>query len=190
MSRLPSLHRDDLDDEGRDLYDLLLGSRRAKEGHQGPLPGPYNAWVYAPKIGRQLETLRVLLRNDMTLDRSLIELAIIVTGAYYRAEFEWWVHSAMARKNGVSPDIVDAIARDEPPPLVTNEQRAVYSVARQLAERGRVDDTAYSLARSVLGDRRMVELVTLCGYYALVSITLNAFEVELPDGVAPQWNAP
>jgi len=65
----------------------------------------------------------------------------------------------------------------------------VYSVARQLAERGRADDTAYSSARSVLGDRRMVELVTLCGYYALVSITLNAFEVELPDGVAPQWKA-
>jgi len=63
-------------------------------------------------------------------------------------------------------------------------------VARQLTERGQVDSAAYTAARRLLGDAGMVELVSLCGYYTLVSFLLNAFTVPLPPGVAPTWGRP
>ena len=51
-----------------------------------------------------------------------------------------------------------------------------------------IGDT-YDAARDLLGDRGVVEIVTLCGYYTLVSFTLNAFDVALPPGEAPTWPA-
>ena len=63
----------------------------------------------------------------------------------------------------------------------------MHAVARQLVEDGHVDQATYDAARQLLGDRGVVELVTLCGYYTLVSFTLNAFDVALPPGEAPAW---
>ena len=34
----------------------------------------------------------------------------------------------------------------------------------------------------LLGERGVVEVIGLCGYYTMVSMTLNTFEFELPEG--------
>jgi 4-carboxymuconolactone decarboxylase len=115
-------------------------------------------------------------------------VAIITVGAHWQAEFEWWAHSRMALHHGVSPAAVEAIAAGETPSL-PDDERVVYAVARQLVERGHVDVDAYDAARGLLGDRGIVELVTLCGYYTIVSFTLNAFDVPLPPGETPTWPA-
>jgi 4-carboxymuconolactone decarboxylase len=36
----------------------------------------------------------------------------------------------------------------------------------------------------------MVELIGLLGYYCMVSLTLNAFELGLPDNAAPELQDP
>jgi len=74
-------------------------------------------------------------------------------------------------------------------PELPDDERIVHNVASQLVQRGRVDDATYKAAHELLGDRGIVELITLCGYYTLVSFTLNAFEVPLPPGKARQWPA-
>jgi 4-carboxymuconolactone decarboxylase len=92
----------------------------------------------------------------------------------------------MALQYGVSPAAVEAIAAGETPEL-PDDERVVHAVARQLVQRGHVDETTYDAARALLGDRGIVELVTLCGYYTIVSFTLNAFDVPLPPGEEPTW---
>jgi 4-carboxymuconolactone decarboxylase len=81
--------------------------------------------------------------------------------------------------------VVDAIGRGEDPPFEADDERAVYTVARQLSSSGRLDRDAYDAAHRFLGDAGMVELVSLCGYYTLVSFVLNAFAVPLPPGAEP-----
>ena len=68
------------------------------------------------------------------------------------------------------------------------DPKVPITVARQLAETGRVGQDSYDAARQLLGDTGLVELVSLCGYYTLISFLLNAFEVPLPPGAAPTWN--
>jgi 4-carboxymuconolactone decarboxylase len=94
----------------------------------------------------------------------------------------------MAREHGVADAVVDAIGRGEDPPFEAEDERAVYTVARQLSLSGRVDPEAYQAALCFLGDAGMVELVSLCGYYTLISFLLNAFEVPLPPGAEPMWH--
>ena len=186
MNRLPLQTREALDDDGRDVWDSITATRGSVLTAEGALMGPFNAWVTAPGIGGRLAELGAALRFQSSIDRRLLEVAIITVGAHWHAEFEWWAHSRMALQHGVSPEAVEAIALGTTPPL-PDDERVVYAVARQLVEGGHVDEPTYAAARRLLGDRGMVELVTLCGYYTLVSFSLNAFDVPLPPGEEPTW---
>jgi 4-carboxymuconolactone decarboxylase len=188
MSRLPSLRRDDLDPSGQALWDRLIAGRGGQlVNDQGSLAGPFNSWVHAPEAGSRLAELGGYLRFHTSMERRLSEVAIITVGARWKAEFEWWAHARMAREHGVPDAAVDAIGRGDEPAFDADDQRAVYHVARQLADGGRVDDATYASAQALLGDAGMVELVSLCGYYTLISFLLNAFEVGLPAGEEPRW---
>src|SRR6516225_7997901 len=165
VGRLPYLSRDELGAEGQHVWDLIVGTRGSQlVNSHGGLAGPFNAFVHAPDVGQHLTSLGAVLRFGTSIERRLSEVAIITVGARWRAEFEWWAHAAMAREHGVADAVVDAIGRGEDPPFEADDERAVYTVARQLSHSGRVDQEAYDVARRFLGDAGMVELVSLCGY--------------------------
>jgi 4-carboxymuconolactone decarboxylase len=191
MSRLEELHRDQLSPEGQAVWDGIVGTRGSRlVTDQGGLAGPFNAFVHAPDVGRGLTELGATLRFGTSIDRRLSEVAIITVGARWKAEFEWWAHARMARQHGVPEAVVDAIGRGEAPPFQAEDERVVHAVASQLANGGQVDQPAYDAAHAVLGDTGMVELVSLCGYYTLISFVLNAFAVPLPPGAEPKWPRP
>jgi 4-carboxymuconolactone decarboxylase len=188
MNRLPYRSRDKLDDAAQALWDDLVATRGDQiVDEAGGLQGPFNAWVYAPNVGSRLAPVGVALRHDTSLDASLIELAILTVGAHFRAEFEWWAHSRMARRYGVSEDVIAALAAGQEPEFDDDKQRVVHQVTSELLETGRLSEATHATALSAFNDVQLVELVTLCGYYTLVSFTLNAFDVGLPAGLEPQW---
>jgi 4-carboxymuconolactone decarboxylase len=188
MTRIPYVRREELAPEGQQLWDSIVDGRGdlvVTAG--GGLAGPFNAFVTAPGAGQRLSSLGVALRFFTSIERRLSEIAIITTGARWQAEFEWWAHARLAREHGVDGAVVEAIGRGEDPPFEADDERAVYAVARQLAQSGHLDQQAYDAAHRFLGDAGMVELVSLCGYYTLISFLLNAFAVPLPPGAAPMW---
>src|SRR5580765_31081 len=138
MSRLPLRTRDALDDDGREVWDSITATRGSIVTDEGALMGPFNAWVTAPGIGGRLAELGAALRFESSIERRLLEVAIITVGAHWKAEFEWWAHSRMALHHGVSAEAVEAIARGEVPAL-PDDERIVYNVARQLVDNGHVD---------------------------------------------------
>ncbi len=188
MTRIPYLRREELGPEGQQLWDDIVSSRGSSIlAADGGLAGPFNAFVTAPGAGQRLSSLGATLRFETSIERRLSEVAIITIGARWQAEFEWHAHARMARENGVPDAVVDAIGRGEDPPFEVDDERAVYAVARQLGQSGHLDEATFGAAQRLLGDTGMVELVSLCGYYTLVSFLLNAFEVPLPPGVTPAW---
>jgi 4-carboxymuconolactone decarboxylase len=188
MSRLPRLRYDDLEPDGQKVWDAVVGSRGAQlVDADGGLVGPFNAFVHAPDVGRRLSSLGATLRFGTSIERRLSEVAIITVGARWKAEFEWYAHSRMAREHGVPDAVVDAIGAGEDPPFTDGDERTVYLAARQLTSNGHLDPEAYDAARRLLGDAGLVELVSLCGYYTLISFLLNAFEVPLPADGQPAW---
>ena len=126
MSRLPYVRRDDLDPDRQAVWDSVVGSRGDQLiNEQGGLAGPFNAFVQAPDVGRHLTALGRVLRFETSIERRLSEVAIITVGAAWKAEFEWWAHSQMARKHGVPDAVVDAIGRGEDPPFEAADERTV-----------------------------------------------------------------
>jgi 4-carboxymuconolactone decarboxylase len=188
VSRLSKLRRHELDPAGQDVWDKIVGTRSEQlVGADGALVGPFNAFVHAPDVGRRLAALGTVLRFGTSIERRLSEVAIITVGARWKAEFEWWAHAQMARDHGIPDAVVDAIGRREEPLFTSDDERTVYAVARELADAGQISQTSYDAARDLLGERGMVELVSLCGYYTLISYLLNAFAVPLPPGAPPMW---
>jgi 4-carboxymuconolactone decarboxylase len=189
MSRIPYLRRDELGPAGQQLWDNIVDGRGAQLiNADGGLAGPFNAFVTAPDAGRRISSLGAKLRFGTSIERRLSEVAIITVGARWQAEFEWWAHARMAREHGVPDAVVDAIGRGEQPPFTAADEAVVHSVAYQLSHTGQLDADAYAAAGELLGDAGLVELVSLCGYYTMISFLLNAFAVPLPPDAAPMWN--
>jgi 4-carboxymuconolactone decarboxylase len=103
---------------------------------------------------------------------------------------EWWVHARVAAESGIAPPILEAIRDGRPPVFADPQEALVYDFARELQQGGRVPEATYAAARDAFGVKGVVELTALIGYYTMVSMTLNAHGIPLPDGEADPLEAP
>ena len=117
----------------------------------------------------------------------MLEVAILVEAREWRAEFEWWAHVRLARRAGVGAEVIAAIQDEREPVFSDAGEEIAWRFSRELLTRRRVSAATYRAARERFGENGVMELVTLLGYYTLVSMTLNAFEVPLPEGQAPAF---
>ena len=191
MSRLAAVRPADATAAQREVIDAVAGGGRGRGrplgsllDERGGLAGPFNAWVHRPDLGIVAQGLGERLRFHGTLPGAAREIAILAVGAKWMAEYEWWAHARIGRREGVSGETIDAIRRGERPLLADPVEQAAYDFTAALLATGRVDAALYEATRAAVGDGGLVELVTLAGYYTLVSFTLNAFEVPLPGGEA------
>jgi 4-carboxymuconolactone decarboxylase len=161
-------------------------AEESASGKRGHLPAPLRAWLHSPEFGNRAQRLGEYLRYDTSLPPRLSELAILVTARFWTAHYEWYAHKREALKAGISATIVDAIANRATPDFDDAKDSAVYAYTRTLLTSGRVDDEVHAQAVKQIGTTGTVELVGIIGYYSLVAMTLNAFEIDLPDGVTPE----
>lgn len=190
MTRLTFLTRDELDEEQAGVWDSLVESRGGGVdlfGPHGGLVGPFNAWIHAPRIGRRLSSLGAHLRFGTSLERRLSELAICTVGAHWHAEFEFWAHARMAIEHGLGESVIGALRAGTIPEFERDDERVVHAVVHQLLDDRRVDDTTYAAAEQLLGEQGLVELASTVGYYCMISMTLNLFDVALPEGEPKNW---
>ena len=182
MTRLTPISEDDLDAEQRAFLEKLnQGPRGARQGRIG-LIGPYGVWARAPHVGESAQLLGAALRFETSLPENIKEVAICTVGAFHRARFEFAAHRRLALKAGVSEAALDSLQAGEPPALGGDEAIA-HALTDELLVRHQPSQTIFEQARDAFGERGLVELVTLIGYYCLISHTLNAFDVDLLDGM-------
>jgi len=195
MPRIPTIPAADYNAEQQALFDSITGGDRArlrpkKEflNAEGGLGGPFGPWIHSPTLGDPAQSLGAAVRFHNHLNPILREIAICVVGAHTRAEYEWWAHSNILRAEGMSDAVIDKIAARETPQFEREDEAAVYAFARELAETSQVSDDTYATARAQLDDASIVDLVITVGYYNMVSMCLNVFEIPLPDGVDPVFS--
>jgi 4-carboxymuconolactone decarboxylase len=174
------------------MWDSVLAGPRGANLERPPqaLNGPFNAWLYSPLAGTHAGALGEELRFRTSLPDGLKELAIVIAGARWRSEFEFWGHARLARKGGIPDAVIDAVRDGRRPEFDDDDQTIVYDLIHPLVTDGFVGDDSFAAAQQRFGDRGVVELVMLAGYYTMVSLTLNAFAVPLPPGVDPAWPPP
>ena len=153
-------------------------------GPRGIVEGPLRVWLHSPLLAERAQALGAFCRYGTRLPPRLSELAILVTGAFWRSGFEWAVHAPIALREGLSADVVEAIRKQERPQFHDEIEEAVYDFAIELHRDHRVSDGSYARLAGLLGTEAVVELVGILGYYTLISMTINAFDVPLPQGAS------
>eukprot|EP00946_MAST-07B_sp_MAST-7B-sp1_P001771 g1771.t1 len=171
----------------REIYDKIARSRTTGAA------GPFGPWLANPELAQHAQMLGKTCRYDLeSYDLRLSELAILVTAIHTNAPTEWTIHVEEARKAGLEESIIRAVeihganmptaVRDEvfDTELFDPVDRAVYDFVAELNREHGVSDESYWALHNMRGDLGLVELVGLVGYYGLVSMTLNTFEIEPP----------
>lgn len=147
------------------------------------LTGPFGVYVRSPGVGDAAQNLGAAVRYRTQLPENVKEVAICTVGAFYRARYEFAAHATLAAKAGVDAAVIEALRVGTTPGFVDERESLAHRVAGALLASHALDDALYDRGVEVLGETGMVELVMTVGYYCLVSLTLNAFQIPLREGM-------
>lgn len=184
MPRITLFPTPTMDEAQRAVHDRIVS------GPRGRIQGPLRAALHNPELADKWQALGALLRYSTTLTPRQSEIAILVTGRACRSPFEWYAHRLEAEKAGIETEVIEALLAQQKPSGLSAADETVWRYAVELNRDKSVGDATYAAARECFGERGVVELTALIGYYTMVAMTLNCHEIPLPEGVAPAFALP
>jgi 4-carboxymuconolactone decarboxylase len=182
ITRFPPLKADELTPAQKAWAEMIAPPpRNAKITNP-----PYRAYVRNPDLAPRLSALSDYLRWHTSLPPRLSELAILITARQWTAQYEWFAHYPLALKAGLDPAVLSAIAAGKRPENMKDDEAALYDLAMALYRDKQVPDAVYGAAREKFGERGIMDIIGIIGYYDLVSMTLITMQADAPnDSVAP-----
>ena len=184
MARISFPSPETMDEDQLRVYNKIISGRR------GRIQGPLRAALHNAELADRWQSLGELLRYNTTLTPRQSELAILVTGRACQSPFEWYAHRLEAEKIGIEAHVIEALLAQQTPAGLSPVDAAVHQFTVELNQTRSASDATYQQALALLGERALVELTALVGYYTMVALTLNAHEIPLPEGVAPAFALP
>jgi 4-carboxymuconolactone decarboxylase len=179
FSRLPVVKRDDLDEDGKRIYDELAGG----PGKTITATGPAAISLYSPKVAESIQMLNQYLRFHGVLKPRDFEVVILVVAREFDQQYEWSGHEMGARAAKVPQPLIDAIKYKKSEVGVYSERDTLLlKFANQLLHQHKLDSDVYATAVETFGRQGTLELATLIGDYAMAAIMLNATDQHLPPG--------
>ncbi|MGH8151056.1 MAG: carboxymuconolactone decarboxylase family protein [Steroidobacteraceae bacterium] len=181
FDRLPPIPPTELTPAQRHAADALV------QGRRGALFGPFVAMLRSPELLDRAQRLGEYLRYESALAPRLRELAILVTARHFRQSYEWHVHAPAALEAGLAAATLAALAAGRRPEPFAPDEAAVYDFCVELHAAKVVSDATYATAIELLGEKGLVDLCGVCGYYGLLAMVMNAARTALPAGVTMPW---
>ena len=175
MPRLPSItSKIQVAPKDHATFDAIVASR-------GAVQGPFTVFLHSPDIAGRVAHLGAYVRFEGSLDMRVRVLAAMVVAREYEALYVWGAQTGGARRLGV-PETTIAAIRDNHSRGVPPEDAQTIEFTRQLLRKHRIDDATANAMRTRLGDDEFIQLTGAIGYYALLSMTVNACELEPAEG--------
>jgi 4-carboxymuconolactone decarboxylase len=185
--RLPIIPPANLSAEQKPIYDdMRKGIAASFQGFvnvrdDGALLGPWNPWIHAPKFGKPVWELVKAMVSNPSLPAQVREVAILVTGAHFRSGYELYAHVIVAEARGLSDEKLATIVAGQRPTDLTRPEAVAYDFASALVNGGVLPELTYRAAVEQFGEQGAAELSYLIGVYCMVSVTLNTFDVPVPE---------
>lgn len=178
MARLKALAREEMDAEQQALMDEIASGPRKAPMTNGPGLG----WLRNPKAGHIAQQLGAFCRFGTGMSDDVVEIVICTTARYWSQPYEWWAHKRNGLKAGVAPEIIDAIENRTKPKFQSEKQEVAHDITKELLETKKVSQSTYDRALKTFGEKTLVELTQVVGYYSNIAIQMNCFEVAPDEG--------
>ena len=179
--RYPELRPEQMTEAQKRVYQSIAA------GPRGGVRGPFNALLRSPELADRVQRVGEYLRFGTSLPARLNELAILINARFWGSQYEWYAHRPLAEKGGLAPAVADDLARNRRPAGLQPDEAVVYEFCTALHSAHAVDDALFERAVAALGERGVMDLVGVSGYYTLVSMVLNVAEIPLPAGAPAPW---
>jgi 4-carboxymuconolactone decarboxylase len=175
--RLPKLSYEQLSPEQKTVWDEVVAGPRKK------MHGPFFAWLHSAELLSRGQNLGLYARFHSSLPKRLSELCILMMAVHWKAAGEWIDHAPIARELGIDADALEALRKGLPAKFSQPDEAAAYEFAQELLHTRDVSDDGYRRATEALGERGVLDIVAVLGYYSFIAMTMKAFAM-LPEGVA------
>jgi 4-carboxymuconolactone decarboxylase len=185
--RLPLIKPADLTAEQKPLYEDMRKGIKSNfndfkvEREDGALMGPWNPWLHEPAIGKAIWNLTLAMTANAVLPDNVRQIAILTVGARFDAAYELYAHIAVAEREGMKEERLATLVANLKPVDFAPDESVAFDVAYALSRGGTLPEPLYRLAVKIFGRHGTNELIYLIGLYALVSTTLNGFNVPVPE---------
>jgi 4-carboxymuconolactone decarboxylase len=178
--RFQPLSYDSMTPEQKKMVDSILAGPRSS------LDGPFNVLLRSPEMGDLAQKFGAFARFHSSLPPRLSEFAILMTGRQWTAQYEFQAHHKLALAAGLSPAIIDAVAAGQRPASMQPDEEAVYNFCTEVLTTKHASDASFQAAKEKFGERGVVDLMGIVGYYQFVSMLLNVDGYPLPPGTQPE----
>lgn len=178
MSRISEITEPrQIPEDQREHYDSIIASRK----HIGP---PYGQLLHCPDLAARTAHLvgYSIFTSDFPAGQK--ELVICAVARELDCTYEWAAHEGAARRAGVREEALTAVRdRTAPEGLTREEVPFVQYVQELLRPPHRVTDATFQELHDRLGDSRLAELTGIIGAYVGLACSLNAFDIQAPQGL-------
>jgi 4-carboxymuconolactone decarboxylase len=179
QDRMPEIPADKMTEAQKKASEEFVAERRA------PVAGPFVPLLRSPEVMLRAKAMGDYLRFKTPLPPELIELAILVTARQWTQQYVWMFHYPIAIKAGLSPEIIRAVAEGRQPTGMSDDEAIVHDFCVELHHNKSVSDAIYARALARFGEQGIVDLTSLNGYYAFVSMVMNVARTPPPKGSEP-----
>jgi 4-carboxymuconolactone decarboxylase len=188
--RFKQIPPENLTPEQKSLYDAIRSGPRSKVANSsaakpGPLGGPFNVLLRSPGVGDIIQKLGAEIRFKSSIPSQLNEFAICITARHWACQYEWTAHHKLALDAGLDPKIGEDLAQGRRPANMSKDQEIIYNFSKELHETHGVSDANYKAVHDRFGERGVMDLIAVNGYYTLISMVLNTDRTPLAAGTKP-----
>ena len=179
MPRIPAITtRDQVPTDGQAAFDYVVASR-------GFARSPFNIMLYSPEFAQRVAHLGAHV-FELPIPHALRRIAILAAVRENDCNYEWGVWTAAPPEEGLRPEVIGLIADRAPLSAFTDEEAVIVRFVRELLNDKWVSQPTFDAARAIFGDQGLVEVVGAIGYFTMIGLTMNCFEIEsLPQHKSP-----
>jgi 4-carboxymuconolactone decarboxylase len=177
MARIEDVKRENLSPRQQQLYDDIMRTRP-----RSGLSGPFSVWIHTPDIAEPADGLANCFRVSPKLEKRLIELIVLLMCRDATVKYAWSVHEPVARAAGLSDETIDAIRARKKPNFKRDDEALVFDVVAELQATKTLSTATFDRAKSVLGRDGLIEAVSCVGFYGMIGLVLNVFDIPPQPG--------
>jgi 4-carboxymuconolactone decarboxylase len=191
LRRFKVLTPEEMSPAQKELVEAIRsGPRAAVQGSAantggGTVGSPFNVFLRSPEMGDNLQKIGSYIRFKSSLGMRLNEMAILIVARQWTAQYEWHAHHRLAMQAGLDPKIAEDIANNRRPAGMKADEEAVYDFCRELLDTKQVSDATFKAALDKFGERGIMDLIGVAGYYTTVAMVLNVDRTPIPGDAKP-----
>jgi 4-carboxymuconolactone decarboxylase len=170
-----------LEGADRKTFERMAHARAHADG-RSELGDVYVRMFNNPAVAAKVGALGEHLRFHGVLPDAVRELVILRISTRQRFGYEWSHHQRPAKLAGISEDLIDALTAGRLPDTLPGAWRAALEAVDAVVAGRSIPAEVQQRFVDAHGNAGIVELVVLCGLYAIMGYMTTAFEIEIEEG--------